>query len=95
MIEYFGAKYIIRITDQTRCRKYGFGPVNVRKLFKFRPNIEITADLSHLVCFTESFLEDFVDDAIRKVEHYQERVGFNEGEQVPDPVGPFQKLTVR
>jgi sugar phosphate isomerase/epimerase len=95
--ENFGAKNNIRIAHETHRGRIGFGPVNSRELFKLRPNMKITADLSHWVCVTESFLENFVeevDEAVKRTEHIHARVGFIEGPQVPDPRSPFWKREV-
>jgi hypothetical protein len=58
--------------------------------FKAR-SFPITADLSHWVCTTESFLENFpeaMEEAIRRTVHIHARVGFEEGPQVGDPRAP-------
>ena len=95
--EKFGAKNNIRIAHETHRGRNGFGPVNSRELFKLRPNMKITSDLSHWICVTESYLEHFkeeVDEAIKRPEHIHARVGFEEGPQVPDPRSPFWKEQV-
>ena len=54
--------------------------------------MRITADLSHWVCVSESYLENFkveLDEAIRRAEHIHARVGFIEGPQIPDPRSSF------
>lgn len=92
--ENFGIKNNIRIAHETHRGRIGFGPVNARELFKLRPNMKITADLSHWVCVTESYLENFreeVDEAVIRTEHIHARVGFAEGPQIPDPRSPFWK----
>jgi len=92
--ENFAAKNNIRIAHETHRGRVGFGPVNCRELFKLRPNMKITADLSHWVCVTESYLENFADEvneAIKRTEHIHARVGFTEGPQIPDPRSPLWK----
>ena len=96
--ENFAVKNNIRIAHETHRGRIGFGPVNSRELFGRRPNMKITADLSHWVCVTESFLENFkeeVDEAIRRSEHIHARVGFTEGPQIPDPRIPFWNQQVK
>lgn len=96
--ENFAVKNNIRIAHETHRGRIGFGPVNSRELFRRRPNMKITADLSHWVCVTESFLENFkeeVDEAIRRSEHIHARVGFTEGPQIPDPRIPFWNQQVK
>ena len=95
--ENFVRKNNIRIAHETHRGRVGFGPVNSRELFKLRPNMKITADLSHWVCVTESYLENFkeeVDEAIKRTEHIHARVGFTEGPQIPDPCSPYWKAEV-
>jgi len=59
--------------------------------------MKITADFSHWVCVTESFLENYeaeTDEAIRRTAHIHARIGFTQGPQIPDPRSPFwQKET--
>jgi sugar phosphate isomerase/epimerase len=90
--ENFAVKNNIRIAHETHRGRIGFGPVNTRDLFIHRPNMKITADFSHWVCVTESYLENFeneLNEAIIRAEHIHARVGFTEGPQIPDPRSPF------
>jgi sugar phosphate isomerase/epimerase len=90
--ENFSVKKGIRVAHEIHRGRIGFGPVNARELFVLRPKMKITADFSHWVCVTESYLENFekeVDDAIVRAEHIHARVGFVEGPQIPDPRSPF------
>ena len=60
--------------------------------------MQITADISHWVCVTESFLENFEDEvieAVKRAEHIHARVGFTEGPQVPDPRLPYWQNEVQ
>ncbi|MGN6341589.1 MAG: sugar phosphate isomerase/epimerase family protein [Ginsengibacter sp.] len=94
----FAAKNNIRVAHETHRGRIGFSPVNLRDLFKLRPEMKITADFSHWVCVTESFLEMFgeeLDEAIHKTEHIHARVGFTEGPQIPDPRLPNWQQPVR
>ncbi len=95
--ENFAAKKGIRIAHETHRGRIGFGPVNARELFALRPEMKITADFSHWVCVTESYLENFekeVQEAILRTEHIHARVGFPEGPQIPDPRSPYWKNEV-
>jgi hypothetical protein len=59
--------------------------------FRLRPNLKITADLSHWVCVAESLLvgqETVLDEAIQRAGHIHARVGYAQGPQVPDPFSP-------
>ena len=92
--ENFSVKKGIRVAHETHRGRIGFGPVNSRELFELRPTMKITADFSHWVCVTESYLENFekeLDEAIIRAEHIHARVGFTEGPQIPDPRSPFWK----
>lgn len=95
--ENFAAKKGIRVAHETHRGRIGFGPVNARELFALRLEMKITADFSHWVCVTESYLENFekeVDEAIIRTEHIHARVGFPEGPQIPDPRSPYWKKEV-
>ena len=84
----FSVKNNIRVVHETHRSRIGFSPVNLRELFILRPEMKITADFSHWVCVTESYLETFVNElneAIRRTQHIHARVGFIEGPQIPDP----------
>lgn len=95
--ENFAAKKGVRVAHETHRGRIGFGPVNARELFALRPEMKITADFSHWVCVTESYLENFekeVDEAIKRTEHVHARVGFPEGPQIPDPRSPYWQKQV-
>lgn len=87
----------VRVAHETHRGRIGFGPVNSRELFTLRPEMKITADFSHWVCVTESYLENFeneVNEAINRTEHIHARVGFPEGPQIPDPRSHFWQKQV-
>lgn len=95
--ENFSAKKNIHVAHETHRGRIGYGPLNSRELFELRPNMKITADFSHWVCVTESYLENFekeLAEAIIRTEHIHARVGFTEGPQIPDPRNPFWKHQV-
>lgn len=95
--EEFSIKNNIRIAHETHRGRIGFSPMNTRDLFDVLPEMKITADFSHWVCVTESYLENFkseVEEAIKRTEHIHARVGFTEGPQIPDPRSPFWKEQV-
>ncbi|MDR6571267.1 sugar phosphate isomerase/epimerase family protein [Chitinophaga ginsengisegetis] len=86
--ENFSAGNNIAIAHETHRGRIGFSPGNAKELFKLRPSMKVTADFSHWVCVTESYLEGFketVNEAIRRTVHIHARVGFPEGPQIPDP----------
>ena len=95
--ENFAVKKNIRVAHETHRGRIGFGPVNSRELFGIRPKMKITADFSHWVCVTESYLEDFekeLDEAIKRTEHIHARVGFTEGPQISDPRNSYWEREV-
>lgn len=86
--ENFAVKNDIRIAHETHRGRIGYSPVNSGELFRLRPKMKITADFSHWVCVTESYLENFekeLTEAILRTEHFHARVGFKEGPQISDP----------
>ncbi len=94
----FSVKNSIRVVHETHRGRIGFGPVNTRELFNLRPDMKITADFSHWVCVTESYLENFQNElaeAILRAEHIHARVGFTEGPQIPDPRISFWQVQVK
>lgn len=93
----FAIKKNIRIVHETHRGRAGFSPYNAMELFARRPEMKITADFSHWVCVTESYLEncpDILNEAMKRTEHIHARVGYPEGPQVPDPrVADWQEAT--
>jgi len=84
----FSVKNNITIAHETHRGRIGFSPYNAKDLFALRPEMKITADFSHWVCVTESYLEnslETLDEAIRRTTHLHARVGHMEGPQVMDP----------
>ena len=84
----FSIKKNIRIAHETHRGRVGFSPYNAMDLFALRPDMKITADFSHWVCVTESYLEnclETVDEAIKRTEHIHARIGYTEGPQITDP----------
>ena len=84
----FSVKNNITVAHETHRGRIGYSPVNSRDLFKLRPELKITADFSHWVCVSESWLENFqleLTDAIQRTGHIHARVGFTQGPQIPDP----------
>ena len=96
--ENFSIKNNIKVVHETHRGRMCFSPGNAQALFAARPDMKITADFSHWVCVTESFLEDFeetLNEAIARTEHIHARVGFIQGPQVPDPRKPFWQKEVQ
>ncbi len=86
--ENFSARNSVLIAHETHRGRIGFSPGNFSGLAAVRPGMKITADLSHWVCVTESYLENFQDiltTAVERTAHTHARMGFPEGPQIPDP----------
>lgn len=84
----FAVRNNITVAHETHRGRIGFSPYNSAQLFALRPEMCITADFSHWVCVTESFLENcgkILSEAMVRTSHIHARVGFTQGPQVPDP----------
>ncbi|MBE9586419.1 hypothetical protein IM792_18345 [Mucilaginibacter sp. JRF] len=84
----FAIKNNIRVVHETHRGRLGYSPYNAHELFVHRPEMRVTADLSHWVCVTESYLENceaIVNELIARTSHIHARVGHPQGPQVPDP----------
>ncbi len=92
--ESVAAKSGVEILHEThRSRVFYSAPSSV-DFFKSFPEIRITADFSHWVNVSESFLQDqaeTMDVAIRHTHHLHTRIGHPEGPQVSDPRAPEWK----
>ena len=68
--------------------KFSFCPQTTMPMLERFPDMKMTADISHWVNVSESFLEDYPVEVSRLIEHtahIHARVGFPEGPQIPDP----------
>lgn len=86
--ETFSSKHNIQIAHETHRGRIGYCPQNLQQIFHHNKSMKVTADLSHWVCVTESYLEHFQDilnETIARTVHFHARVGFHEGPQIPDP----------
>jgi hypothetical protein len=93
----FSYKTGVVVAHETHRGRVGFHPGVMQDYFDARPELVITADLSHWVCTTESFLENFqgpLEEAIARARHIHSRVGFEEGPQIPDPRAPEWKYAL-
>jgi sugar phosphate isomerase/epimerase len=81
----------IPIYHETHRNKWSFAAHVVKDYLQDFPFLQLTLDLSHWVCVSESFLEDqqeAVDLAILHSMHLHARVGHTQGPQVTDPRAP-------
>jgi hypothetical protein len=87
----------VEIAHETHRGRFGFSPAVSVEYFNQRPELIITADFSHWVCVSESFLDGFQDilkEAILQARHIHSRVGFEQGPQIPDPRAPEWQYAV-
>lgn len=71
--------------------KFSFCPQTTLPMLDRFPKMRMTADISHWVNVSESFLEDYPDAVaalVERTQHVHARVGFPEGPQIPDPRAP-------
>ncbi|MGH2645177.1 MAG: sugar phosphate isomerase/epimerase, partial [Chitinophagaceae bacterium] len=97
MAQSFSVKCGIEILHETHRGRFGFSPLVIKKYFDVRPELQITADFSHWVCVSESFLEGFYEtlhEAILRTKHIHARIGYEEGPQVSDPRAPEWKYAM-
>ena len=93
----FSEKHGVPVLHETHRGRLGFSPGHLKEYIDARPGLAITADFSHWVCVTESFLENFsetLQEAIGHTRHVHARVGYEEGPQVPDPRAPEWQFAV-
>lgn len=84
----FAERNNVRVVHETHRGRLCYSPYNAKQLFDLCPEMKVTADLSHWVCVTESYLEnclEIVEETIARAGHIHARVGHPEGPQVPDP----------
>ncbi|MGO1869227.1 MAG: sugar phosphate isomerase/epimerase, partial [Sphingobacterium sp.] len=93
----FSEKSGIMVTHETHRGRLGYCPQMIEQIFSARPDFLITADFSHWVCVTESFLENFsetLNEAIARTKHVHARIGYEQGPQVADPRAPEWKYAL-
>jgi sugar phosphate isomerase/epimerase len=86
------------VAHETHRGRFLFAPGVAAGYFEARPAMRITADLSHWVVVSESFLEGFpgpLAEAIGRADHIHARVGYEQGPQVPDPRAPEWDYAVK
>lgn len=83
------------IYHETHRGRILFHPQITKKLLEDNPDLNITLDISHWCCVSESLLADqaaAVDLALARTGHVHSRIGFEEGPQVSDHRVPeFEK----
>ncbi|WP_157557979.1 sugar phosphate isomerase/epimerase [Niabella aurantiaca] len=79
------------VYQETHRNKWSYAAHTVFPLLQKKPDLQLTLDVSHWFCVSESYLEDqqeAVHAAIRQTAHLHARVGHTEGPQVFDPSLP-------
>lgn len=85
------AKAGVPIYHELHRGKWSFCPQTTMPMLDRFPTLRMTADISHWVTVSESFLEDYaeaIDRLVARTAHVHARVGFTEGPQIPDPRAP-------
>lgn len=88
----------VPVAHETHRGRFLYAPGVAATYFEARPALRITADLSHWVLVSESFLEGFpgpLAEAVRRADHIHARVGYEEGPQVTDPRAPEWEYAMR
>ena len=81
-------KYSIPIYQETHRNKWSYAAHIVGPVLEKNKSVQLTFDVSHWFCVSESYLEDqqkAVNEAINYTRHIHARVGHLEGPQVWDP----------
>jgi sugar phosphate isomerase/epimerase len=81
-------EYGISIYQETHRNKWSYAAHVVGPVLQNNKNVQLTFDVSHWFCVSESYLEDqqvAVNEAINHTRHIHARVGHTEGPQVWDP----------
>lgn len=92
--EEVGNAHNVPIMHETHRGRFNFSTVSTKPFFDKYPDLKITADFSHWVCVSESYLEDqpeVMKEAIKRAGHIHARVGHMEGPQVTHPGAPEWK----
>jgi sugar phosphate isomerase/epimerase len=81
----------VPIYQETHRNKWAYAAHAVRPFLERYPDLQLTLDVSHWFCVSESYLQDqqvTVDMAIQHARHVHARVGHTEGPQVYEPAAP-------
>ena len=84
-------QHAVPIYHEVHRGKFSFCPQMTMPMLDRFPQMKMTADLSHWVNVSESYLEEYTEQLDRLIthsSHIHARVGFPEGPQVPDPRAP-------
>jgi hypothetical protein len=78
----------VEVLHETHRSRFPYSAAVTGEYLARRPDLHLTADLSHWACVSETLLEDqgdALDTALRRTHHTHLRVGSAQSAQVPDP----------
>jgi hypothetical protein len=81
----------VEVVHETHRSRFPYSAAVTAPYLASRPDLMLTADLSHWACVSETLLEDqtdALDAALARVRHTHLRVGSAQSAQVPDPAHP-------
>lgn len=81
----------VPVLHETHRSRFPYCAAVTAAYLRRRPDLRLTADLSHWACVSESLLEDqsdALDAALARSHHVHARVGSAQSAQVPDPSAP-------
>jgi len=81
----------VDVLHETHRSRFPYAAAVTAAYLARRPDLRLTADLSHWACVSETLLEDqddLLDAALRRSHHTHLRVGSAQSAQVPDPARP-------
>lgn len=81
----------VTILHETHRSRFPYSAAVTASYLDRYPELNLTADLSHWACVSESLLEDqqhLLEPALARSVHVHARVGWAQGAQVPDPRHP-------
>lgn len=81
----------IPVYQETHRNKWTYAAHLVHPILEKHPELNLTLDVSHWFCVSESYLEDqepAVQKAVQHARHIHARVGHTEGPQVWEPAAP-------
>jgi hypothetical protein len=84
----------VDVLHETHRSRFPYSAAVTMEYLARRPDLLLTADLSHWACVSETLLEDqgdALEAALRRTRHTHLRVGSAQSAQVPDPAHPRWK----
>jgi len=81
----------VPVLHETHRARFNFSTFSTKPFFEHYPDLQITADFSHWVCVSETYLDDqpeIMAEAVKRAGHIHARVGHTEGPQVTHPAAP-------